>query len=498
MSHSNLHTNLNAKSCAVIGAGIAGIAAAIRMAHRGYKVEVYDRQASPGGKISELYADGFRFDMGPTVLTLPHLIDELFELCDRNPTDYFNYIRIERPFKYFYEDGSSITAYSDLQKFASEIENKSMDSGDSFFRYLKNVANKFDILNEVFIENSLHVAENYLTKKALSGMLKFRQIDIFKTINQGNRQYFKDPKIIQIFNKCANYVGSNPFQAPGTLNVIQHLEINLGVYFPVGGMYDIVKGLVRLAEELGVTFHYNQLIEEVVVQDKVAVGIRFDEKPMKPYDRIISNMDVFHTYRRLMPKEPEPTFSLKQPKSSSCVAFYWGIDREFEELELHNMLFTHDEKMESESIFKIKEVYDDPSIYLANTSHVNPSDAPPGCQNWFVMVSAPNNQGQDWDKIKMRTRANIIDKLNRVLKTDIEKHIRFEHILTPPMIESRYLSLFGAPYGTSSNKRLSAFLRHPNFSSKIKNLYFVGGTVHPGAGVPMSLNSAKVMDKVFK
>ena len=485
------------KSCAIIGSGIAGIASSIRLAHKGIQVDVFEAQDSPGGKLSQFYSKGYRFDMGPTVLTLPHLIDELFTLCGKDPKDYFNHHKLERPFKYFFEDGSTITAFAEIEKYAEEITLKTNESSKAFRDYLSDVARKYELLNDVFIENSLHVFENYLSWKAAKGLINIGQIDAFKTMDQVNQRFFTNPKFIQILNKCANYVGSNPFVAPGTLNVIQHLEINLGVYFPRHGMYDIVTSLVRLAEEMGVRFHYKKMVERIVVENKTATGLKVGND-IKTFDRVISNMDIYHTYRRLMPDQTEPKFSIKQQKSSSCVAFYWGISRKFDELEMHNMLFTQNEKLENDTLFNDQNIYDDPSIYIGITSKQTKEDAPDGCENWFVMVSAPNNQGQDWDHIKSRTRINVIRKINRLLNTDIEQFIETEHILTPPMIETRYLSVFGAPYGASSNKRLSAFLRHPNFSSKIKHLYFVGGTVHPGAGVPMSLNSAKIMDKLFK
>jgi phytoene desaturase len=486
------------RTCAVIGSGIAGIAAAIRVAARGYAVDVYEANSYPGGKLREKHADGFRFDMGPSVFMLPGLIDELFVLCGKKPEDYFKYSPVSQPFRYFFEDGTTIDAQSDLEEFAKELELKTGLQRSVFERYLKDIALKYDITNEVFIENSLHVFKNFLTRKVLSGVLNFHKIDSFSTMDDINRRFFKDPRLIQIFNNYATYIGSNPLSTPATLNVIQHLELNTGIYLPDKGMYDIVRALVKLAEEMGVRFHLNTPVERILVADGGVKGIMTTNKQEHVYDRVISNMDVFFTYHKLLKDQAAPKKILDQPKSTSLICFYWGIKKEFPELSLHNMLFASEVNEEYESVFDRGEISNDPSLYIYISSKHVPGDAPTGCENWFVLLTAPNDKAQNWDEIKQKIRTVVISKINRMLKTDIEPLICHEDYLTPAIIRDQYSSAFGAVYGNSSNSRFAAFLRHPNFSSKIKGLYFVGGSVHPGAGIPLCLNSAKIMDKVFK
>jgi len=484
------------KTCAVIGSGIAGLAAAIRLAAKGCLVDVYETNNYPGGKIKEQHASGYRFDMGPSVFMLPNLVDELFTLCNKNPRDYFTYSSIETSFKYFYEDGSIINAYADLDLFAKEIELKTNHPKEIFHKYLKDIETKYNITKDVFIENSLHVFSNFFTKKMAYGVANFGKIDSFKTMNEANQAFFKDPRLVQLFNNYATYIGSNPFVAPATLNVIQHLEINTGTYLPDKGMYSIVTALVKLAEDMGVNFIYNTTVAEIVVDNKQVSGIKTKGGVIK-YDRVVSNMDIYYTYKKLMPNEKFSKRIIEQPKSTSMICFYWGINKKFDELGIHNMLFAANEKEEYDAIFDRKTISSDPSLYIFITSKHIKEDAPVGCENWFVLVTAPNNTGQNWNKIVAQTRQNIITKINRMLKTDIEKHIDYEDNLTPVKIENNYSSAFGAVYGNSSNSKFAAFLRHPNFSKKVKGLYFVGGTVHPGAGLPMCLNSAKIMDKVF-
>ena len=205
-------------------------------------------------------------------------------------------------------------------------------------------------------------------------------------------------------------------------------------------------------------------------------------------------MDVVPTYRKLLPYLKAPEKTLQQERSSSALIFYWGIKKEFSQLGLHNILFSEDYKTEFDHLFKHHTLYDDPTIYINITSKYEKKDAPKGSENWFVMINAPSNKGQNWDKMIPIARKNILNKLSRNLKINIEELIEFEDVLEPRTIESKTSSYQGALYGAASNNRYAAFLRHPNFHRKIDNLFFVGGSVHPGGGIPLCLLSAKIVD----
>ncbi|HOX83121.1 MAG TPA: phytoene desaturase family protein [Chryseolinea sp.] len=482
------------KNCAVIGSGIAGIASAIRIAAMGLKVDVFEANDYPGGKLREQRADGFRFDMGPSVFTMPHLIDELFTLCGKNPRDYFSYTRLPTSFKYVFEDGTQINAYGNEDLLAKEIALKTKDSEESFRKYLRDISAKYEITKEVFIENSLHILKNYFTERVFKGLLNFHKIGAFESMDQANRRFFKDPNLVQLFNHYAFYVGSNPMVAPATLNMIQHLVIDKGTYIPDRGMYSLVQALVKLAEEIGVTFHYNTKVEEIIVKEGRATGIRIGADRILLYDRIVNNMDVYHAYNRLLPNEKKPKRILSQPKSSSILGFYWSVKGQHRQLGVHNMLFSKDEHAEYKAVFETGTICDDPSVYISVTSKHVKDDAPAGCENWFVIVIAPNDMGQTWDELVAKTKVNVLAKVKRLL--GITPEIEHEFVLTPTMIKENYSSAFGAVFGNSSNSKFAAFLRHSN-KSKVKGLYFVGGSVHPGAGIPMCLNSAKIMAKMF-
>jgi phytoene desaturase len=520
------------KKVAIIGAGIAGIASAIRLAHKGLDVSVFEANAYAGGKLSSFEIEKphplplpkmegsiYRFDAGPSLFTLPNLVTELFELVGENPTDFFEYEQLTEVCRYFWEDKTRLTAYAEPQKFAQEVEKITGEPAEKITQFLEDSAFKYEVLDGLFLQDSLHKLSTWTSKKALKGYLNLPKLGIFGTMNEANQKLFTNPKIVQLFNRYATYNGSDPYQTPATLNIIPHLEYNLGAFFPKKGMVSITDSLVKLAESLGVKFFFETKVEEIVMEDGKIHGIKITGKGLailpnnnagrvKPpvelpasveaFDYVVSNMDVTHTYRKLLPNEKHPNFLLNQPKSSSGVIFYWGIKKQFPELDLHNILFSDNYQEEFKTMFEHKTIFHDPTVYINITSKHKPDDAPEGCENWFVLINAPANEGQNWDEIIAQTKENVLKKISRILGQNIAELIECEEILDPRTIESKTSSAQGALYGNSSNNRFAAFLRHANFSSKIKNLYFVGGSVHPGGGIPLALSSAKIMSDNFK
>lgn len=487
----------NGKSCAVIGAGVSGIGAAIRLRNRGYAVTVYEANAFPGGKLSSETNKGYRFDMGPSVFTLPEYVDELFELSGRNPRDFFNYIPLDPVYQYFFEDGSVLHSRRSKEAFAEVMAANTKDSKAAILRYMDKSELVYGLTEEVFLKNSLHKLKSFLTWPTLRGILNFGKIGAFATMNEANQQAFTDPRLVQVFNRYATYNGSSPYLSPATLNVIAHVEIVKGAYYPIGGMYSITQSLVQLAKDTGVVFNFSTPIKEILVENKKAVGIR-TASGNTAYDVVVSNMDIYNCYRKLLPNEKKPLKTLNQPKSSSGIIFYWGIKKEFSQLGLHNILFSQHYEEEFDTIFSKKDIHSDPTIYLNITSKHTAGDAPPGCENWFTFINVPNNSGQDWDALVAKARSAIIKKVKRLLHTDIEPLIESEMVFDPRVIESRTSSAFGAIYGNSSNNKYAAFRRHPNFSRKIGNLYFCGGSVHPGPSIPLCLLSAKITAALVK
>ena len=485
------------KKAIIIGAGIAGIALSIRLKRKGYDVEVFESNSFPGGKLSSFNLGPYRFDAGPSLLTMPHFIDELFSLFNEDPKSYFSYKKKDISCKYFWEDGTKLTAYSEKEKFANEVEKKLGVKSKKLLKYLKKAEKKYDLTKTIFLEKSLNKLSTFLTMDTLKSILSLHLFQIGKPLNDVNEEELGEPHLVQLFNRFATYNGSSPYKTPGMMTLIQHLEQEYGTFVARNGMVDIANSLFKLAKKKGVTFNFNNNVTKIILSNNKAVGVEINKK--KYYsDIVISNMDVVPTYNKLLNGQPSPKKILNQERSSSAIIFYWGVKKEFKNLDLHNILFSDNYKEEFDSIFEKKEIHKDPTIYINITSKEILGDAPLNCENWFVMINAPNNSGQDWESITNELRKNVINKINRVLKTDIKQYIEKEKIYTPINLENNTQSYLGSLYGSSSNNKMSAFLRHPNFSNDILNLYFCGGSVHPGGGIPLCLLSAKIVSNLIK
>ncbi|WP_214073365.1 1-hydroxycarotenoid 3,4-desaturase CrtD [Mucilaginibacter sp. dw_454] len=488
---------MSTQNAVIIGAGIAGIAAAIRLAVKGYAVAVFEANATPGGKMSELQQNSFRFDAGPSLLTMPQYINELFELAGKDPSKYFQYQKLDTICKYFYEDGTKLTAYADKQQFEKEVNTHIGEPAASLQKQAVNSAQIYRLTNPVFLQKPFTGLKTLFTKEGFKAFINLKKLDTGHSMHQANQSLFKDVRMVQFYDRFATYNGSNPYTAPATLNVIPHLEQHDGAYFPVEGMYGIVTSLVKLAIELGVKFHYQSPVESILLSGSKATGIKVKGEEIAA-DIVVSNMDIWFTYTKLLKDQPKlhPQKVLQQERSSSALVFYWGINKKFAKLDLHNIFFSADYKAEFDHIWQQKNIYHDPTIYLNISAKLKPNDAPPGCENWFVMINVPANTGQDWDTLIAKARKNIMAKLSSRLNENIGKLIISESVLDPRDIESKTSSYRGAIYGTSSNSKYAAFMRHANQSAKIKNLYFCGGSVHPGGGIPLCLLSAKIVGEL--
>ena len=479
----------------IIGSGIGGLAAAVQLASRGYEVQLFEKEAQPGGKIAQFRKDGFRFDMGPSLFTLPSLLDEVLQLDPKSGQSDFSYRALDVICRYFYPDDTFIDAYRDTGKFAEEIEVKTGVPAEKVRKYLRQSAEIYDLTKDVFIFNDLKDLRNFINIRTLRSLLQAWKLKPFKTLHEANHQAFHNAKVVQLFDRFATYNGSNPFMAPATLKVIPHLEHNIGAYFPSKGMYSIVEKLVQVAERSGVEFHFSEEVRAVDIQGGKFRGIE-TAKGSYSFDALISDTDV-NTFGRLTGQLHGKRGTKENRLSSSAIIFYWGMKISQPDLKLHNILFSGDYQHEFDCIFHHKTITDDPTIYIFISSREVPEDAPPGHENWYVMINAPENNGQDWDDIVDRVRENILKKINRMLHMDLKRHLLFERVTTPATIEKETGSYRGALYGMNSNSITAAFRRHPNYLRSVKGLYFVGGSVHPGGGIPLCLASARIVADQF-
>lgn len=477
------------KRIAIAGAGIGGLAAAIKLAGHGFDVHVFEQKKEAGGKLAEISGSGYRFDTGPSLFTMPWYVNDL--LSDDLK---IKYKKLDTLCNYFFPDGSLFSCSPEIDTFIQEAATAFGEDAHALRSHLNHSKYLYEITAPVFLEKSLHRLSTYICKSGLKGIINLPFLGIHRSMHAANSRRFKSRQMVQFFNRYATYNGSNPWKAPSTLNVIPHLEMGMGAYFPEGGMISIVKAMQKEAVKLGVTFHFEHCISEIKTNTKAITGLVANHH-FYPADAVLSNLDVRLTYKLLGHKLPRK-IERAEP-SSSALIFYWGVRRTFPQLDLHNILFSSNYEKEFDCIFNHGNVYEDPTVYINISSKEAPDDAPHGCENWFVMINTPANKGQDWNELRIKARAMIIKKINQMLGCNLETSIEFEEYLDPMRIEQYTGSTFGSLYGSSSNNMMSAFFRQANYSGKVNGLYFCGGSVHPGGGIPLCILGGNIASDII-
>lgn len=495
------------KRIVIIGAGVAGLATAVRTAAQGHRVTVLEAADEPGGKLREQHHGGYRFDVGPSLFTWPELVMELDALAREKAgpgaplPPPFQYQRLDRSTHYFWEDGKRLTAWADPAEFAQACATEFGIPARRVEDHLAHSTASFEATRRIFLEQSLHEWSGKKTGKWSAAAKYAHRLPWFGSLHGLNRRRLREPHLVQLFDRYATYNGSDPHRAPAMMHVIPHLEHGQGTYFPKEGMVSISRHLHTLGVALGVDYRFGHKAERITHANAQATGVlatnaHGDEVRFEA-DGVVSNADIWPTFRKLLPGIPAPENILRQERSTSGVIFYWGVRTQRPELHLHNILFSKDYQAEFDSIQSQGHPGPDPTVYIHISSKLKPDDAPDGCENWFVMV----NVGADPEGVEAHLpeiRNAVLQKIERTLGVDVEPLIETERHFTPATIESRTSSHLGALYGASSNSPLSAFLRHRNRSTQIDGLYFSGGSVHPGGGIPLCLLSARITSELIE
>lgn len=479
----------NNKKAIIIGSGVAGIAVAIRLQRMGFDVEVFESASTFGGKIKEIRKEGFRFDTGPSLLTLPGLIRELFDICDKPQESYLKFHALESVTRYFFPEGKVLDSFSNPDKFANQAQQVFGVDTNRVTSYLRLQKKNYELLAPVFLENPIHKPSKLLKLKYLPSLFHIMQPSFLKSMDAFNSHWFRNSPLVKIFNRYGTYNGSNPYQMSSLFNIIAHLEHNTGAYLPENGMRGVAEALYRLACDIGVKFRFNQYVDRIRLKGNKCEGIQYGNE-FHGADCIVCNMDVALTYSKLLPETKPPRKTTQQPLSTSALIFQWAVKGIHNQLDVHNILFSENYKEEFRHLFQAQTLVHDPTIYLYISSKLIKNDAPEGCENWFVMINTPPVGNWELDLEKIRKR--LMEKIAKITGIKLEGIILSENLITPHDIEVTTHSFKGSLYGANSNDMLSALYRHPNFS-KYENLYFCGGTVHPGGGIPLALYSARIV-----
>ena len=479
------------KHAIVVGAGIGGLASSILLANKGYRVTVLEKNSTVGGKMQQYEADGYRFDTGPSLLTMPFLLEKVFESSGESLTDYLEYSELDPLCRYFYPDHTIFDNYSDREKSKKEIAKFAPKDVKLYDRFLKRSKKIYERTADAFLFNPLYQLSDFTTVN----FLNLLRIDALSTVSQKVDRMFYSSYLKQFFKRFTTYNGSSPYRAPATLNVIPHVELDQGGYYVHGGMYKIAKSLEKLALKQGVQFSLNSPVEQIQTENDLVKGVRLKSGEKLLCDLLFANTDATDTILNLMPESSFTEKKRKKQKSiePSCSGFVimLGCNKKWDQLKHHNVFFSSDYKKEFDDIFDKKKLPEDPTIYIANTSYSDPQHAPENSSNLFILVNAPYiDSYQNWPNLKQFYTTFLIEELEKRGLTGLNQSIETIEIITPLDFFEKYRSNRGSIYGTSSNSKFSAFIRPRNREKTFQNLYMVGGSTHPGGGIPLVIQSA--------
>lgn len=484
----------------IIGSGLAGLSAACTLAARGHQVTVLEKNAWLGGKAAQLNAQGFRFDMGPTILIQPSVLRKIFAEAGRNLDDYLPMVRLDPQWRCFFDDGATIDLLDDESTMSANLEARWPGMGDKYSRLLAlskelhDISDKFFFWKPVGSMRDTFDVGGAFDIKVLRDVLKMR---LGKSVAGTIRDFIPDHDTAQMLDHMVQYVGSSPDASPAILTSIAHMQMQEGIWYPMGGTRAVPEAMVRLATELGVQFHTEVDVARIVTTSQEhgqVAGIMTTAGEFMPFDAVVSNEDSVRTHRELLQgSKAARHFESARNYEPACsgVVLYLGLNQRYDHLAHHDFVFSRDPHEEFHHIYDLGEPAPDPTCYLACTAATDPASAPAGGEAMYILVHTPYlRPHHDWSKMLPQYRQVILDKLKRTAGcTDIEDRIVYESALTPLDIHERYRVLNGAIYGLSSHGLYQGAFKPSNRSRDLKGLYLAGGAAHPGPGMPMVMMS---------
>lgn len=480
----------------VVGAGTAGLAAAIRLQNEGYDVHLYEKNEKVGGKMFQINEKGYRFDVGPTIVMTPEIYNEVFEIAGRDPKDYIPMKRLDPMMGVSYKDGKKFNLSNDLVELFKTLENISEEDAAGLLKYLSNIYDRYLVAKNKILNRSYRNIWQFINPEGLVDIYRLKTFD--NAYNEMSK-FIQDDYIKKMFAFQTLYIGISPNSGPSLYNMIPMLELFYGIWHIEGGMYAMAEGMERLFLELGGTLHLNTAVDEILFEDKKAIGIRVgNEKVLADYTMV--NADFPYAMTNLIPDEKNRGKYTDRKinnmeYSCSCFILYLGVDKKYETEAAHTFHMAHDFDRNIADLFDNGVPPEDPSIYIFNLNEVSEDLAPEGKQGLYVLVPVPDLSLYDgWTAEKTEEyRNHILDIVEEIEPfSDIREHIDFETIYTPKMFEQNFNAYNGATFGLRPSLLQSAYFRPHNKFDYADNLYFCGSSIHPGAGVPTVLQSAKL------
>ncbi|KAF2757285.1 phytoene desaturase [Pseudovirgaria hyperparasitica] len=498
------------RTAIVIGAGVGGVATAARLAKAGYKVTVIEKNGFTGGRCSLIHKDGHRFDQGPSLLLLPHLFAETFRDLDTTLEDEgVQLVKCEPNYNIWFGDGQSFELSTDLARMKHEIEKwEGKDGYERYLSFLQEAHRHYELSVTHVLRKNFTSLLSMARPTFLMNVLKLHP---FESIYSRASKYFRTERLRRVFTFGSMYMGMSPFDAPGTYSLLQYTELAEGIWYPIGGFHKVCEALVKIGERMGVEYRLSTSVKSIALSpdNKTVDGIILDDGTRLTADLIVNNSDLVYAYNNLLPSSTYAKSLTARKTSCSSISFYWGLSEPVPVLKAHNIFLADDYRDSFDSIFKQHLIPSQPSFYVNVPSRIDPSAAPANRETIVVLVpvghmltntnssssSVPCSETQDWPSITARARTQILSTIARRTGVDLAPLIATETTNTPPTWQAAFNLDKGAILGLSHSFFNVLSFRPSTKHSRIKNLYFVGASTHPGTGVPIVLAGAKIVSE---
>lgn len=489
------------KTAIIIGAGIGGLATALYLARDGYSVNVFEKNSSPGGRCSQVIRDGHRFDLGATMLLMPGIYRSVFDSLGLEFGKDLPVVQLEDLYRIYFDDGKVLSFSSDKNRMKGQLEEIEPGSFGKSEEYVSKGYSIYELSLKKLINRNFYNIFQFFTPANIPMLFK---IKAFTPHYKYTRQFFKDPHLLMAYTFQNIYVGQSPFTSPALFSMVPAAELTEGSFFPSdGGMFSVVNTLAATAAANGVKFHYGEPVKKIIVHNKRAEGIIIDDNTEVMADIVVANADLPYVYRELLPDRKAASHMDMLKYSCSAICYHWGLDKEYPQLGQHSVFLSDGFRKGLDRIFIDKSVSDNPSFYIHAPSRTDPSAAPPGQDTISVIVAAGHldkRLKQDWQHLERTTKDAVLRRLKKLGLEDLEEHIKFEICYSPEDWEAACNISRGSVFGSLGHNIFQmGYFRPHNRHDKYKNLYFVGGSTHPGNGIPNVLISSKlVSERILK
>jgi phytoene desaturase (3,4-didehydrolycopene-forming) len=480
------------KSVIVIGAGIAGIAAATHLARDGCAVTILEKNSRPGGRCDQFSRDGHHFDTGPTLLVMPLLYDAEFASLGVSLKEMLDLQRVDPTYHLNFDDGSRLALTSDMESMREQLEALEPGSFTGLMRYVDEGHRHYDLGIDKLVNRDFRKASDFFSLGNIPLLFYLKPlINHYRNMSA----YFDDPRLKAAFTFQDVYMGLSPFEAPATFSMMPYTELAHGVWYPKGGMYSIVLALMELARNAGVEFAFDAPVERIETDGRCAQAVVLRDGRRLKSDAMLANADLPYVYKDLLPPDGQAERLMRKRFSCSVISFFWGVDKPYPQLPAHTLFLADDYRENFASIIHDLDLPSNPCLYIHAPSRLDPSMSPPGQDTLIAIVPVghiSDTDDQDWPAMRDRAREQVFRRLRTLNITDLQAHIKFEVNFTPLSWLKRYSLMKGSTHGLCHNLTQLAYFRPHNRHSRYHNLYFAGASTHPGTGIPTALVSGRL------